>query len=275
MWEKSTKEEFVRRANIVHDNKYGYNKVVYINNATPVVITCPVHGDFEQRPNSHLRGYGCGACGNDSRRKSNTGKPKKRTKLICGVGINDYKGTIKHDGVHIQSYITWHGMLQRCYKEGELARRPSYEDCYVCEEWKLFSNFKRWFDDPNNGYMEGYQLDKDIIVKGNKLYSPSTCCFVPQEINTLFIKSNATRGDTPVGVSKKTGVNGIKYIAGLNTVEKRGYLGAFDTPEEAFNAYKQAKEKHIQEVALEYYSQGKITERVYNALINYKVEITD
>ena len=272
---KLTRDEFIRRARIVHNDKYAYDKVVYVNNATPVVITCQIHGDFEQIPCNHLNGHGCQECGNVNRIKSNTGKPKVRKNLVFGVGVNDYMENVKNKNVHMQSYIIWHGMFQRCYAKEYYKKRPTYTGCSVCEEWQKFSNFKYWLDNPSNGYRNGYQLDKDVLIKGNKVYSPETCCFVPQEINTLFIKSDKTRGDLPIGVGKSVCAKGIKYTANFSKFGKRRRLGTFDTPEEAFNAYKSAKEKHIQEIALEYYSQGKITERVYNALMNYKVEITD
>ena len=105
-----------------------------------------------------------------------------KRKIVYGVAHNDYAGRIKENGKHIRSYRSWISMLSRCYGEKELNNRPSYKGCSVCDEWLLFSNFKKWFDDPTNGYQNGYCLDKDILIKGNKVYSPNTCCFVPNEI---------------------------------------------------------------------------------------------
>ena len=114
------------------------------------------------------------------------------------------------------------------------------------------------------------ELDKDILNKGNKVYSPDTCVYVPQSINSLFTKSDKVRGEYPIGVYKQKD----KYVAQLNKGNgKQIYLGSYSTPEEAFQAYKQAKEEYIKEVANEY--KDKIPYRLYEALMNYEVEIDD
>ena len=117
----------------------------------------------------------------------------------------------------------------------------------------------------------GFQLDKDILVKGNKLYSPDTCLFVPKEINTLLTHRRKDKGLYPVGVSYKPRIN--RYRAQISKFKKVIHLGCFITPEEAFQAYKTAKEAYIKEVAEIYKDQ--IDPRVYEALMNYQVEITD
>lgn len=263
----------------VHGNRYWYESVKeedYKNNKSHIAVTCPIHGEFPISVGNHLRGQGCPECAKTQRRISNTGNVRKRTKLVYGVGINDYEGNTKYGHIPIPSYHTWVGMLKRCYSEDFKNSHSTYKDCVCDEEWKHFSNFKIWFDDPLNGYKEGYCLDKDILIKGNKTYSPQTCCFVPDEINSLLIKSDKKRGNTPVGVYERKMVNGYKYVAYLsNNVKGHFHLGTFDTPEQAFSAYKIAKEKHIQEVATKCFNEGKITEKVYNALMNYRVEITD
>ena len=162
-------------------------------------------------------------------------------------------------------------MLQRCYSDEYQKKEPTYKGCSVCDEWLTLSNFKRWMDDPANGYQEGYHLDKDILVKGNKVYSPETSCFVPYQINYVILNRKLHRGDMPIGVYKR----GNSHIAYYNNTGKRIILGSFKTPEAAFLAYKKAKEQYVKELAEKYYKEGKITERVYNALLNYRVEITD
>lgn len=92
-------------------------------------------------------------------------------------------------------------MLTRCYNHKSLKKNPSYIGCSVCDEWLTYSNFKRWYEDPINGYREGYHLDKDILVKGNKVYSPETCCFVPHSINCLLLTRQRKRGALPIGVT--------------------------------------------------------------------------
>ena len=162
-------------------------------------------------------------------------------------------------------------MLQRCYSEDYQQKEPTYVGCTVCDEWLTLSNFKKFIDNLDNGYQEGYQLDKDILIKGNKIYSPETCCFVPREINSLLLNKKLHRGNMPVGVEQR----GKRFGAYCNNNGRRFHLGSFSTPEAAFLAYKKAKEQYVKELAEKYYKEGKITERVYNALLNYRVEITD
>ena len=112
-------------------------------------------------------------------------------------------------------------------------------------------------------------MDKDILIKGNKIYSPETCCFIPQEINTIFGNREKSRGKYPIGVR----LSGKKYHARLFKNKKYYHLGTFDTPEEAFQAYKVAKEVYIKEVADKW--RKKIIDKVYQAMINFQINITD
>lgn len=185
------------------------------------------------------------------------------------IGVGDYK-TSDGNGKFTKCYITWHNMLRRCYDPNFHKNEPTYENCTVDEKWHNFQVFAEWY------YSHFYEiegqimnLDKDIVCKGNKVYSADTCVFVPQRINSLFAKSNKTRGKYPIGVCKK----GNKFQAKLNKDNETIHLGAYDTPEEAFLAYKEHKELYIKEVAEEYKSQ--IQHELYQALMNYKVEITD
>ena len=157
-------------------------------------------------------------------------------------------------------------MIFRCHSDK--CKSNSYKDVTVCEEWHNFQTFAKWFEDNWKSHMEGWALEKDILVKGNKIYSPDTCCFVPSEINNLFITNKYKRGDYPIGVRKK--VNGFKARI---YKDKEIHLGYFNTPEEAFQAYKVAKEEYIKEIADKW--KDKIDPRVYQAMYNYKVEITD
>mgnify|MGYP003538983533 CR=1 FL=1 len=162
--------------------------------------------------------------------------------------------------------IKWDNMFYRAYHINYHLKHPTYKDVTVCEEWKCFQNFAEWC---SKHIKEGYCLDKDILIKGNKSYSPETCCFVPNEINMLLVKSNKRRGKLPIGVNK----NGNKYQASRCINRKRFTYGTFNTPEEAFECYKFHKEAHIKEVADKW--KDLIDPRVYEALINYNVEITD
>lgn len=264
----SNTEEFVKKAILIHGNKYDYSKVVYVRSKDKVCIICKECGrEFYQTPNSHLRGNGCPYCATRHINDKTRGKSRNCIKKPkYGVGINDYGLSTRK----LLSYIKWTNMLQRCYCEEWKAKHKTYAECTVCDEWKLFSNFKKWFDE---NYVEGYELDKDIIIKNNKIYSPDTCCFVPQEINSLLTRRANARGQYPIGVTKQK--NSRRFLATLNTRNGRIHLGRFDTSQEAFYAYKTAKEKHIKDVAQEYFNKGLIAENVYQALLNYEIEITD
>lgn len=195
-----------------------------------------------------------------------------RKNLVLGIGMNDVIGIFSKENKEHTVYKMWEGMISRCYDERNRWKHPTYHDCEMCEDWITFSNFKKWFDDPINGYKKGYQLDKDILVKGNRLYSPETCCFVPQELNKLLTKNNKHRGKYPIGVEvEKSG----RYRAKIQPNGKVISLGTYETVELAFNAYKAAKEKRIRELAKEYKEKNMITNRVYEALMSYQVDITD
>ena len=194
------------------------------------------------------------------------------TPTVCGVGfigIGRFK-SVDENGKHTKCYDTWSSMYTRCYNPKFQEKYPTYENCTVCEEWNNYQMYGKWFEE--NYYEvenEKMALDKDILKKGNKVYSPDTCVFVPQSINKLFVKSNKIRGDYPIGVYKYKD----KFQAHLNKGNKLINLGYFNTPEEAFLAYKEAKEQYIKEVAEEY--KDKIPYRLYEALMNYEVEIDD
>ncbi len=202
----------------------------------------------------------CGCLRSDSVSKSR--------RIICGIGINDYNGLVRPNGIFLPSYLIWKDIIRRCYNSKSQLRRPTYKDCSVCDEWIYFSNFKQWFDEK---HIEGYDLDKDILIKGNKLYSPTTCCFVPPDINKLILRSANRRGVYPIGVILHKG----RYIARFSANNNLTNIGSFDSPVDAFNAYKIAKESHIKETATKYYKDNKIVKELYDALMSYQIEIDD
>lgn len=173
-------------------------------------------------------------------------------------------------------YEIYHSMLQRCYDPKLHERHSTYKDCTVEEYLLNFQHMGEWIEE--NYYEvpgEVMCLDKDILYKGNKVYSRETCIFVPERINTLFTKRDNDRGDCPVGVELRPSGN---YRARChNAYGKLIHLGTYSTKEEAFNAYKKYKEKVIKEVIDSY--EGRIPEPYYSklrtAMYNYKVEITD
>ena len=162
------------------------------------------------------------------------------------LGEGKYK--VKENDKNTKCYITWHSMLQRCYDTKYHNEKPTYEDCKVYDEWLCFQNFAKWYY--NNYYeIEGQKmhLDKDILHKGNKIYSPNTCIFVPSQINILFVKRDKLRGDYPIGVCYNKHVQKFNAKCSMydfkENKNKRKHLGYYETPEQAFNAYKQFKEQ--------------------------------
>lgn len=199
------------------------------------------------------------------------------TPTVYGVGVVGLERT-RMNGKQLKSYQTWKSMLGRCYDEKCQQKQPTYKDCSICEEWLYYKNFKQWYDenyyDVNGEIMN---LDKDILVKGNKIYSPENCVFAPQNINKLFIKSNAVRGKLPIGVKwhkrdrvYESACSVFDLIANKN---KDKYLGRFSTSQEAFQVYKKIKEENIKQVADIY--KEYIPSKLYEAMYGYEVEIDD
>ena len=173
---------------------------------------------------------------------------------------------------NLKSYKHWVDMLYRCYHKNIINKLPTYIDKEVCKEWFCYANFKQWFD-VNYYEIDGQQmeLDKDILLKGNKLYSPETCVFVPHNINMLFVKANKIRGDYPIGVQYDKTRN--KFIATVTINNKKKFLGRFNSIEEAFFTYKTHKEEIIKNMAEEY--KDRIPQKLYEAMYKYEVEIID
>lgn len=168
----------------------------------------------------------------------------------------------------------WHHMLRRCYANDGSEKVRSYIGCSVDKQWHCFKNFAEWY--LKNDYplqSEKMCIDKDILIHGNKIYSADNCLLVPNRINSLFAKSGIIRGNLPIGVSYYWYDNS-KYLASMKIGDKKHYqIGIFDNVTNAFYAYKQAKEAYIKVVADLY--KHIVPEKVYNALYNYEVLITD
>ena len=198
------------------------------------------------------------------------------TATVFGVGITGLEPTRDENGEQLDSYICWCNMLKRCYSAKFQEKYPTYIGCRVCDDWLYYPNFKNWYDENyyeiNNKKSE---LDKDVLIKGNKIYSPDTCVFVPQFINKLFTKSQKRRGELPIGVSYYKASK--KYRASLSVFknEKKTFkhLGYFDTVNEAFEVYRRAKEDNIKEIADNY--KDEIPAKLYKAMYAYEVEIND
>ena len=190
------------------------------------------------------------------------------------LGEGKYK--TRENGKNTDEYKIYYDMLRRCYDPKFHERNPAYKGCKVEDYLLNFQNMAEWI---NENYYEIPGeitcLDKDILYKGNKIYSRDTCIFVPQRINTLFVKNDNRRGDNPIGVSDSPSGNYKAYCR--NGYGKLIPLGTYSTKEEAFQIYKEYKEKVIKEVIDSY--EGIIPEPFYSklktAMYNYKVEIDD
>ena len=191
---------------------------------------------------------------------------------VFGVGITGTKYPTNEGGVNTKEYALWKNMLKRCYSDTCKKKQPTYEDCEVSENFKYYEYFYDWCQNQVGFGNQDWQLDKDLLIKGNKVYSEDSCVFIPQEINSLLVKCTASRGEYLIGVCWHNTNKAFRAMVRRNK-GKREHLGYFKTEIEAFNAYKQAKEAFVKEQANKWKSQ--IDERAYNALINYTVEITD
>ena len=196
------------------------------------------------------------------------------SKLVYGKGFNDKTRPVFVDGKKVKEYSLWQDMLKRCFSEKAQTHRPTYKGCNVSDNFLHYSFFYDWCHeqigfgkvDENGRY---WHLDKDLLFVDNKTYSETACVFVPHEINTFFIDCGNARGEYPVGVSfnKRDG----KFKAHCNVNSKLQHLGLFNTPEEAFNAYKPFKENLCKQLALKW--QHEIDPRLFHAMMKWEVKI--
>ena len=194
----------------------------------------------------------------------------KNSPSVFGVGYIGTKYPIVGSNNRLLSeYRIWHRMLRRCYCPKSHIKHPTYKDCTVSENFKSYEYFYEWcqnqigFNNPN------WELDKDLLIKGNKLYAEDTCIFLPKEIN-LCLNTNTLKGHLPVGVGlTKHG----KYFARISSKGKEIHLGIYETPEEAFLKYKANKESIFRELSDTWGSL--LDPRAKIALYNRKVEITN
>lgn len=155
--------------------------------------------------------------------------------MVFGVGLNDVS-PISYGGVHIDSYAAWKNMLKRCYDLKWQSKNKTYIGCLVCNEWLLFSNFKEWHD---ANHVDGWQIDKDLLLPNNNVYSKETCVFIPKDLNTFTTAHQSARGEWPLGVhyhkQKK------KFIASISEMSTKTEVGAFDDPISAHLAWHSRK----------------------------------
>lgn len=193
-----------------------------------------------------------------------TKKSLGKRKLVFSVGINDAKYITKRlvnsKTLTCPYYRKWGNMLERCYSAKFHKKHPTYKDCSVTKEWLTFSVFREWMKTKD---WKGCDLDKDLLVQNNKLYSPETCLLVESKINKMLNDTKNSRGVYPRGVSFYTTTN--KFASKVRVKGKNKHIGYFNTSEEAFEAYKKEKYSHIKQVALEQ------SEPLRSALLRYEI----
>lgn len=196
-------------------------------------------------------------------------KKYTKIKLVEGIGINDVDYSVYEysvvDGKSIRIwscpfYVKWRCMLRRCYSEKYLTNRPTYVGSTVCENWLSFSNFKNWMSSQD---WEDKELDKDILIPRNKIYSPDTCVFVSQKVNSFLTESNSLRGKWPIGVYLDPKSGKFKSQCWSLVTGKRKNLGSFSSPEAAHLAWLSFKLEQARFLA-----EQQTDERVAKALVN-------
>lgn len=184
--------------------------------------------------------------------------PNHKTFLGVGyVGQGEYKAIGK-------AYVSWSGIMERAYNERYHKQKPTYKDVTVHPDWHNFQNFAKWFEE---NYIEGFHLDKDILVSGNKEYSADNCCFVPMSVNTIFAKNTTSKKGLPKGVSLIDG----KYQVTLHKNGNQNYIGYYNTIEQAREVYIKAKKEYLIEVSEKW--RGILSDRVCDAIKNYDLSL--
>lgn len=181
------------------------------------------------------------------------------------IGYGPYVGSLE-SLLHKREYQQWTNMMTRCYYSKYHERFPTYIGCKVDDQWHNYQEFAEWCN-WQIGFKDGYVLDKDILTKGNKSYSPETCVFVPKEINSLVVTQVKEDKGVPAGISFQNGCQ--KYIVSCAINGKNKNLGRYKCPEEAFAVYKEFKENLVRQRAEEY--KDRLDERAYYALMNFEV----
>ena len=197
---------------------------------------------------------------------------RNTNKLVQGVGTKGMVYPSCENNKKLREYTAWCGMLERCTGKCWV-KNPSYTGTTCSEYFKYYPNFYEWCNSQTgfrgkdeNG--KSWHLDKDLLVKGNKIYSEDTCVFIPNKINCLFVNCGRVKGKFMAGVSFDDKAN--KFISQCsNGNGKPEKLGTFKTEIEAFQAYKVFKEARVKRVTEEF--KGRIDNRAYEALLSWEV----
>lgn len=180
------------------------------------------------------------------------------------IGIGEYK--TKENGKMTETYLAHKALFCRCYNPATHERQSRYKDCTVAPIWHNWQNFAEWYES-HESFGLGYHLDKDLLVRGNTVYSPETCVMLPRELNNLISESKPSSKGYPRGVGKKNGAN--QYHVRVGGGKDRKYVGGYYTIEEASAAYVKAKERYVKNLALAW--ANRIEWKAFVALMNWKV----
>lgn len=196
---------------------------------------------------------------------------------IYGIGIVGEKYLSYINNKQTKEYLAWKNILSRCYDSKVKEKLPTYKNAICCKEWLYYPNFHEWlYSQENfNKWKNGskWAVDKDILHKGNKVYSPENCCLVPENVNNMFVKRDNDRGDLPIGVCK---VEDYFVVQCHNPfTNKQEFLGCRNNIDDAFHLYKTHKENLIKQIAKIEYSKDTITKECYEAMLKYEVALDD
>lgn len=189
--------------------------------------------------------------------------------------VNDRKYPANDkNGKQIKEYGAWKNMKERCTCSKDSRLFKNYGDCYASENFMSYSYFYEWCQKQKGFHIDGSQLDKDLLKKGNKVYSEDFCAFLPKEINKFLVSLAGRRGDYLIGVylHKRSNKFHARCSYGFGSGQSK-YLGSFDHEIDAFYAYKRYKES----MALNFYQKYKnvLGDDVLQALLSFKVSVTD
>lgn len=188
----------------------------------------------------------------------------------------DYPITITVDGKRVRCpfHARWSNLTGRVLNVYD----RSYDSSQIVEDWLTFSNFKAWMEQQD---WEGKELDKDILVKGNQVYGPDTCVFVPRRLNTLLNTQRLINKNSLLGVNyskpSKDMINSLSkpWRAQVSSFDQRQqlYLGCYATQEEAHYVWQIAKSKELEKAIVWYMTQDSYDTRVVNALKSRKEDL--
>ena len=195
------------------------------------------------------------------RRKEIRNPNHKTLRGIGFIGQGEYKACGK-------AYSTWSGMFERAYSDRYHLKKPTYIGVTVGSEWHNYQNFAEWYEKHYNPEtMQGWYLDKDILVPGNKTYAPEFCCFIPPSISSIFVNMVKSKKGLPRGVSEIDG----GYQVAMQKYGKQNYIGYYKTIEEASSAYMKAKKDYLKEVSEKW--RGILSDKICDAIKNYDISL--